>query len=1033
MLVSLVVNSIQREIQQGDNVACVYFYFQDGEKHQVSQARVWATLLVQLLRIESGALADQLRAKFNDPLQGSSPLDSCEYLELFKAQAATFKTVYLVVDGLDSCTDTPGQEMQKDMRAALKTLPHGIRALFTCRDDWVGRELEAHQKLCIMPTEQDVVAYVKWRIEDDGNLRDLLAWKQNQESVMNKVTSMTVSSKMFLLARLHMDNLSKQGTLKDINTALSRLPDSASQVFAASAQQLADRIQAKEHEFESRLARHIFTWVMHAKTELNTEQIRDSYAVRHSESQAYQDYRPGKPLPVRVCAGLVTVDAEKETLSLVHKSAQTELRKHPIILEDAQVEIGKTCLSFLLIDDWDKEGEQEPPLLQYAARYWWAHLSHCESPEVERLMDTFLRDGGKLARAFKAMDGTNSSAFEGMTGLHATVHFNMTGWAERLLQSDMDANAQCADGQTALHWAVRYGRQEIVELLLQHSADANIQDGSRDAPLHKVLTGPTAVDTPLHQAVIRPRADDTGLVKALVRGNARLDLCGNKGLSPLSRAIRYGPTSVALTMIESQDNVDADISDADISKGWTALREIFFHGEDILDEANGEERAKLQKAVGNHARLLTNLLLKRGVDLNRPAQDGWMPLIYAARNGDVSKLKQLLRREPHPADANLQDCEGRTALYWAVLYKSIAAAELLIRYGADVNKRYEDGLTPLLVAVHGGDGDMAWMLLNAKARPDEPDGGRPALVRAINKGHRALAWLLVTRGASATSPSHGGKHKDSPLGQALWREDVSMAWLLHEKGASVNAVNDVGTPLLHWAVRGGRLTAARFLMDHGAALDARNAAQETALHVAVKSEHCGDELVALLCARFHQGLDAVDAEGNTALASATMCNRPSAVRHLLRHGARCMANAKGVSALHLAARFGLSDCLSLLVEHGADANAADVERFTPLHHAVSGEGPREDVVEALLGAGADLELRDKDGRTPLMLAVQLGQPRMLHLLLQYDADVRVMDVEGNTAADYAASEHPYLLPLLEEPRRPVGHGDMDGSRRSTWL
>jgi len=891
--------------------------------------------------------------------------------------------------------------------------------------------------------------------------------------------SLLISSR-FLLARLHMDNLREQYALVDIRAALRQLPDSAFQVFEASAKQIAQEIGSEKNDrTKGLLAKHILTWVVHAKTELNAEQIRDIIAVQKSNGQPYQDYRPLKERLMPACMGLVIMDPEKETLSLVHKSVRMHLQKYNITPENPDLEMAKTCLSYLLVDPCAQAGEPpgEPPLLRYAAKYWWSHL-RCGGREIDQtdqdassLMLRFLMDHPKLARAFQAMDGTDGASFENMTGLHAAVHFNLRSWAENLFRLKVDVNAKCSDGQTALHWAVRYGRHELIELLIRESADPNVCDKAGDTPLHKALIGPTADGTPLQQAVVGSVADIESAVRVLVKNKARLDICNKKGRSPLASAVRYGPTSIAKIMIESQDDVNAEIFE-----GGTSLRLVFYHGQDSI-QLDGDVAARkgsgtmaegwvqLRHAVGNHARLLTDLLLERGVDLNRPsAKDRWTPLVHAARTGDSFKLRCLLTRKPDPADVHLQGQEGKSPLWWALSHKKAAAIQLLAEYGADLNETYDDGTIPLSKAIAQQDGgdttlllvrlgadvnkrtagkstllidavklrnqDMVWVLLNAGARPDETDAaGWSALLYAIKNRDIGLIWLLIAKGASVAKPSQGGrsggggKRVPSPIELAIDGDETSVAWLLCENGASPIAADDQGVTPLHRAAKSGRIKAARFLVDRGAAADTMDSAKSTPLHHAVLSG-C-DEAVALLASPGPRAprarrvrLDILDGKGNTPLTLATLQKRPAAMRTLLQHGARCgVSGPGGLTALHHAANLGFSEGLRLLLDGGSgngnNPNAADDAGFTPLHHAVNGGRADPDLVAILARAGANLEARDRTGRTPLMLAAQLGREPLARCLLAEGADPQTRNRNGWVAADFAG-EFLGIQKLLQE-------------------
>lgn len=128
--------------------------------------------------------------------------------------------------------------------------------------------------------------------------------------------------------------------------------------------------------------------------------------------------------------------------------------------------------------------------------------------------------------------------------------------------------------------------------------------------------------------------------------------------------------------------------------------------------------------------------------------------------------------------------------------------------------------------------------------------------------------------------------------------------------------------------------------------------------------------------------------------------------------------------------------LRLLLEFGADVNAADGGGHNPLYRAANGQGRAEDgraaielllphgadvnqvtgvggmtplhmaarrgtssIAEALLDAGADIEAKDKKGETPLRRAVNCGQEPMVRLLLSRGADPQSSDKYGRTPLD----------------------------------
>ena len=114
----------------------------------------------------------------------------------------------------------------------------------------------------------------------------------------------------------------------------------------------------------------------------------------------------------------------------------------------------------------------------------------------------------------------------------------------------------------------------------------------------------------------------------------------------------------------------------------------------------------------------------------------------------------------------------------------------------------------------------------------------------------------------------------------------------------------------------------------------------------------------------------------------------------------------GRRPLHHAVAAGHDDLVELLIERGANVNAADEDRMTPLHWAaargidkrfwgglaptppksvVLGSQHRE-ILEQLIAAGADVNARDKKKRTPLRLAVKGKHTDLEAILRKHGAE-----------------------------------------------
>ncbi|KAI0597077.1 hypothetical protein F4775DRAFT_265286 [Biscogniauxia sp. FL1348] len=239
MLISLIINALKKATGGRKDVACVYFYFEQCGEHPVLFAQIWFALLKQLLQA-SGDHEGDAKAKFDDSLQDLDRPRLFDYLELFKSQASAMKTIYLVIDALDSCKDSRGEKTRQNMEDALKALPDNIRVLFTSRTGWVGVGIREVEKLFITPKIRDVKIYVRKRIEDNSLLSNRFRSGQDRDRVVNEVTCMAVSVSSFLLAKLYVDNL-----LSNISAALEQCPNSSSTIPKASTSQITQNVHLK--------------------------------------------------------------------------------------------------------------------------------------------------------------------------------------------------------------------------------------------------------------------------------------------------------------------------------------------------------------------------------------------------------------------------------------------------------------------------------------------------------------------------------------------------------------------------------------------------------------------------------------------------------------------------------------------------------------------------------------------------------------------------------------------------------------------
>ncbi len=128
------------------------------------------------------------------------------------------------------------------------------------------------------------------------------------------------------------------------------------------------------------------------------------------------------------------------------------------------------------------------------------------------------------------------------------------------------------------------------------------------------------------------------------------------------------------------------------------------------------------------------------------------------------------------------------------------------------------------------------------------------------------------------------------------------------------------------------------------------------------------------------------------------------VQRMVEQGACVEAvDAEGTTALMTAAGAGHLDVVKTLILHNAQVNSVNFTGDTPLHFAVRHNHP--EIAAVLLERGASVDARNKEGVTPLMIACWSGFDKLVQSLLAAGADTELVDENGCKASTYAREVH----------------------------
>ncbi|WP_205960303.1 ankyrin repeat domain-containing protein [Ramlibacter henchirensis] len=202
-----------------------------------------------------------------------------------------------------------------------------------------------------------------------------------------------------------------------------------------------------------------------------------------------------------------------------------------------------------------------------------------------------------------------------------------------------------------------------------------------------------------------------------------------------------------------------------------------------------------------------------------------------------------------------------------------------------------------------------------------------------------------------------------------------------------DAAEVAGYAGLHAAAHAGNLPEIRKLATDKALLDSRDGRGRTPVHVATFARQ--REAIRLLAAA-GANLDALERDRYDAVTIASVADDEETLRLLLSLGAsaRQVTSRYDGTALIAAAHLGHAGVVRQLIAAGAPLDHVNNLHWTAVIEAIvlGDGGPRhQQTLQALIDAGANLGLRDRQGNTPLQLARARGFTRMVQMLEQAGA------------------------------------------------
>ena len=525
------------------------------------------------------------------------------------------------------------------------------------------------------------------------------------------------------------------------------------------------------------------------------------------------------------------------------------------------------------------------------------------------------------------------------------------------------------NGLTALMCASLEGHLDIVQILLQAKAIPDLQNKDGDTVL-----------------LIAATKGHSDIVQQLLECGANPNICNRNGITPLYAAVyclslrkfendpimsmackiidpvgSYEDHLKIIQLLIAQPNVNIIVNTS--VSGYTSLHIASMYGctdaVKLLLQVSADPNIQTHSVNSNLSYLPSNILLhphnKLFILINDfQTMSGGTALMFASFCGYSEIVQLLLNANSKP---DLQNENGETALHLAIVRGYPDIVQLLLEYGADANINNRHGFTAIHAAVSG-----------------------LCTITAIARGYITSMEVVKT-----VTPFISGKYEHYMK---------IMKLLIAQPNIKINETNLTGGTILMHASISGSAQIVELLLQAGAdpnmsiktPIDKSMLITISETHFSNESHFVGNEAI-----------------GCTALMLACEGGHLEVVQLLLKANANPNHEQEGtgITALIIAANKGFSDIVQQLLEYGADPNIGDKNGRTAIHYVIMLDDteipqPNEkmmsdklEILQLLIVKGINVNIKDRNEVTALMIASINGFTEAVKLLLQAGADPNI--------------------------------------------
>ncbi len=408
------------------------------------------------------------------------------------------------------------------------------------------------------------------------------------------------------------------------------------------------------------------------------------------------------------------------------------------------------------------------------------------------------------------------------------------------------------------------------------------------------------------------------------------------------------------------------------------------------------------------------------VNVNSKDVKQWTALNIALYNNDFEMVELLLKNGANP---KILAPDNQNSIFRALKAGKYDLADRFIKSGVDINFQNNGDETALLWAIRIGDNYTRDFLLERGANPNivSPKGKSP-LSLAMENNVKESIYTLIKKGANLKDKNiiyqrdsierffsyltSGEKKQIAELGfpldyrffegssllmKACHVGDLDFVKYLISKGIDVNYANDSGTTALINAIKEKKVDILKYLLDNGADFLKETKAGENAVDIALATGTV--EILNILYTKV-QTIDFTNLRWSKSVYRILSLQNYEKLEYLCtKTNFLKFKDSEGDNLLNIAIENKMEKLTSFFIENGLDIEEPNSKRERPIIQAIKNNN--YNIVKALIDGGAklddtlhlalknnidiaillidngvDIEVKDSQGKTPLLFAVE---------------------------------------------------------------